>query len=100
MACLSMEVLERPALFEPAAGIEALCSRPVRYTIPPSRIRRMTYDDHIREICPFTSGIVDFVGSSHQRRSAMDPEFRKHLEADGWGIGTVQEFLGLTDAEA
>ncbi|HET7228931.1 MAG TPA: helix-turn-helix domain-containing protein [Longimicrobium sp.] len=30
----------------------------------------------------------------------MDERFRKELEADGWRIGTVQEFLGLTDAEA
>lgn len=30
----------------------------------------------------------------------MDEKFRKSLEADGWRIGTVQEFLGLTDEEA
>jgi DNA-binding XRE family transcriptional regulator len=30
----------------------------------------------------------------------MDEKFRKELEADGWRIGTVQEFLGLTDEEA
>lgn len=29
----------------------------------------------------------------------MDEKFRKALEEDGWRIGTVQEFLGLTDAE-
>lgn len=30
----------------------------------------------------------------------MDEKFRTALEADGWRIGTVQEFLGLTDEEA
>lgn len=30
----------------------------------------------------------------------MDEKFRRALEADGWRIGTVQEFLGLTDDEA
>jgi DNA-binding XRE family transcriptional regulator len=29
----------------------------------------------------------------------MDEKFRKALEEDGWRIGTVQEFLGLTDDE-
>jgi Helix-turn-helix domain len=29
----------------------------------------------------------------------MDEKFRKALEADGWRVGTVQEFLGLTDEE-
>lgn len=30
----------------------------------------------------------------------MDEKFRKALEEDGWRIGTVQEFLGLTDEQA
>lgn len=30
----------------------------------------------------------------------MDERLLKELEADGWRVGTVQEFLGLTDAEA
>lgn len=29
----------------------------------------------------------------------MDEKFRKALEEDGWRIGTVQEFLGLTNEE-
>lgn len=29
----------------------------------------------------------------------MDEAFSKELESDGWRIGTVQEFLGLTDEE-
>jgi DNA-binding XRE family transcriptional regulator len=30
----------------------------------------------------------------------MSAERRKRLEAAGWKVGTVQQFLGLTDAEA
>lgn len=30
----------------------------------------------------------------------MKPAKRKRLEAAGWKVGTVQEFLGLSDAEA
>jgi antitoxin YefM len=30
----------------------------------------------------------------------MNLEKQKKLEANGWHIGTVQEFLGLTDEEA
>lgn len=30
----------------------------------------------------------------------MDEKFRKQLEAGGWKVGTVQEFLGLSDEEA
>jgi ribosome-binding protein aMBF1 (putative translation factor) len=30
----------------------------------------------------------------------MKPEKRKRLEAAGWRVGTVSEFLGLTDEEA
>lgn len=30
----------------------------------------------------------------------MTPEKRKRLEASGWRVGSVQEFLGLSDAEA
>lgn len=30
----------------------------------------------------------------------MKPEKRKRLEAAGWRVGTVNEFLGLTDEEA
>ncbi len=30
----------------------------------------------------------------------MKPEKKKHLEAAGWKVGTVSEFLGLTDEEA
>lgn len=29
----------------------------------------------------------------------MDEAKRKRLEAAGWKVGTVQEFLGLTDEE-
>ncbi len=29
----------------------------------------------------------------------MDEAKRKRLEAEGWKVGTVQEFLGLTDEE-
>jgi DNA-binding XRE family transcriptional regulator len=29
----------------------------------------------------------------------MDEKFRKALEEDGWRVGTVQEFLGLSDEE-
>jgi len=30
----------------------------------------------------------------------MDPETRRRLELKGWRVGTVEEFLGLTAAEA
>lgn len=29
----------------------------------------------------------------------MDPEKRKRLEANGWKVGTVSEFLGLSEAD-
>ena len=29
----------------------------------------------------------------------MKASLKKRLEADGWRVGTVQEFLGLSDAE-
>lgn len=29
----------------------------------------------------------------------MDPEKKKRLESKGWHVGTVQEFLSLSDAE-
>jgi DNA-binding XRE family transcriptional regulator len=38
--------------------------------------------------------------SLHGEELSMDREKRKALEAAGWRVGTVQDFLGLTDEES